>query len=376
MHNIVMLYVYPESLPSQNARAIQVLYTCHALSRYVKKLYLAIADSPLESLQLFQNYGFVQPKNLEIIVFPRHFLAFNSSTIFNWYLKRSLPSLHVDVILARHLAIIPDLKPLHIPLIFESHQIMAEKSGVRNKTIRLERQTLLQSDGIAFLSTNLLNNVLLSFPLQCPTMVIPSGTTVDFFVSDKKLGQPTQDFVYAGTSRYTWKGLEVLFHTLELLEQGTLHLIGKLEPPWHEQNPLLQKLVQAGRLKLYGYLPHEQVRQTLQQFDIAVLPNSAGDTNSRLYTSPLKLLEYMAAKMAVVASDLASIREIVSEREVLFVKPDNPEALAKGIQTLFNNNDLRRNLAENAWQRVQYYSWEERAKKFLALVEMVLERRR
>src|SRR5262249_13241169 len=62
---------------------------------------------------------------------------------------------------------------------------------------------------------------------------------------------------------------------------------------------------------------------------VLVLPNSRAEPISARYTSPLKLFEYMAAGRPIVASDLPSLREVLTGgRNAVLVPPDDPGALA------------------------------------------------
>jgi glycosyltransferase involved in cell wall biosynthesis len=76
----------------------------------------------------------------------------------------------------------------------------------------------------------------------------------------------------------------------------------------------------------------------------------------------------MAGGIAVVASDLPSIREIVTPNEALLVVPGCPRALADGIRHLLIDASLRRRLVENALSRVRDFSWERRAEKIVNLM--------
>ncbi|KKS24991.1 MAG: Glycosyl transferase group 1 [Candidatus Jorgensenbacteria bacterium GW2011_GWF2_41_8] len=61
---------------------------------------------------------------------------------------------------------------------------------------------------------------------------------------------------------------------------------------------------------------------------------------SEKHTSPLKLFEYMASGRPIVASDLLSLREILTEQEAIFFKPDDPLDLALKIKEILVNQSL------------------------------------
>jgi glycosyltransferase involved in cell wall biosynthesis len=89
----------------------------------------------------------------------------------------------------------------------------------------------------------------------------------------------------------------------------------------------------------------------------------------------LKLFEYMAAGVPVVAADLPSFREILSDGETaLLVPPEDPEALAGGIRRLLDDPSLARKIRANALERVRHYSWQERARRIIPVLEAVQHR--
>jgi glycosyltransferase involved in cell wall biosynthesis len=74
----------------------------------------------------------------------------------------------------------------------------------------------------------------------------------------------------------------------------------------------------------------------------------------------------MASKRPIIASDLPSIGEVVSEDDVLFFKPDNEKDLALKIEELINDNRMQNKLVNNAFEKVKEYTWEKRAKEIIS----------
>ena len=95
---------------------------------------------------------------------------------------------------------------------------------------------------------------------------------------------------------------------------------------------------------------------------IGVVPNT-GDSAMNRYTSPLKVLEYMAAGLPIVASDLKVLREVLVENEnAIFFRPDNERSLAMKISSLLEDEKQRVELSANNLRKAKSYSWEMRAK--------------
>jgi len=150
-------------------------------------------------------------------------------------------------------------------------------------------------------------------------------------------GQPL--LVYAG-QLYRWKGVDTLVESLARLPGVFLAVVGGDAA----NRPRLEALANQhapGRVHFVGSVPHDQVPRFLAAADVIVLPNSGGEEISQRYTSPLKLFEAMAAGRPVVASDLPSLREVLTDGvNALLVPPGDPKALAEAVQKLAGDREL------------------------------------
>ena len=127
----------------------------------------------------------------------------------------------------------------------------------------------------------------------------------------------------------------------------------------------------AARVTFAGMVSPREVAAHLAAADILVLPN-VETTISSDYSSPLKLFEYLAARRAVVASDLPAFGEVVAhERDALLVAPGDPGALAAALQRLAGDPDLAARLAAQAVERARGFSWDVRAATIGRVIEEV-----
>jgi glycosyltransferase involved in cell wall biosynthesis len=168
--------------------------------------------------------------------------------------------------------------------------------------------------------------------------------------------------VYTG-GLLEWKGVGLLVEAARRLPAVYFAIAGGMEA---DVKKLRQRAGGAPNVRIDGFQPPERVALYLAAADLAVVPNRSQPAISAKYTSPLKVFEAMAAGVALVASDLPSLRELLThERDAWLVAPDDAEALARGIEKLVLDPGLRRELAQNLHARRAEHTWDARAQRIL-----------
>lgn len=166
---------------------------------------------------------------------------------------------------------------------------------------------------------------------------------------------------------YSWKGVDTLARATELLGNRTaVYVVGGTN---EDVARFRKRFGHITNLHIVGYRSHKEIPLWQKASDVVVLPNTAREDISKYYTSPMKLFEYMASKRPVVATDIPSIREIVDDTSTVIVSPDDPEAMAKGIVEILENNDHAKKITEKAYQDVLLHTWGKRAKRILDFLE-------
>jgi glycosyltransferase involved in cell wall biosynthesis len=103
-------------------------------------------------------------------------------------------------------------------------------------------------------------------------------------------------------------------------------------------------------------VPAHAIPELLSSMDAAVAPYSA---QPQFYFSPLKVLEYMAAGLPVVASRIGQIQELIRDGETgLLCEPDDAIALAERLRQLRGDPGLRSKLGTAARDAVlKNHTW-------------------
>ncbi len=102
----------------------------------------------------------------------------------------------------------------------------------------------------------------------------------------------------------------------------------------------------------------------VQSVDFLVM-NYPNTEHYRNFMSPTKLFAYIASGKLVITTDLPSVREIVDESMVLFVKPGDQESLQKAMMLACENENQFEQMKQRALVQVQRFSWNVRAKRIL-----------
>jgi glycosyltransferase involved in cell wall biosynthesis len=121
----------------------------------------------------------------------------------------------------------------------------------------------------------------------------------------------------------------------------------------------------AERVELRGHVPYDRVPEALSAASVALLP-LPDEPVARLFTSPLKLFDYMAAGVPIVASDLPALREVLRHEEnALLARSDDPDAFAAAVRRVLGDPALAARLGRQARADVTGYSWDARARALL-----------
>lgn len=170
--------------------------------------------------------------------------------------------------------------------------------------------------------------------------------------------------VYAG-HLYGWKGAHVLAVAAGLLPAGwKVAIVGGADD---DLARFRREFGAAPNLSIVGRVPHADVPRWLRAADVTVLPNLAEDALSARYTSPLKLYEYLASGTPIVASDIPSLREVLSAETASLVPPGDAAALAAAIAAV-PDDAAAAGRAARGREIARAASWEARAETIAAFV--------
>ncbi len=206
-------------------------------------------------------------------------------------------------------------------------------------------------------------------------IVLPSGVNLedlDGISKDKnqlrnELGlAPDKKIITYSGALFENKGIEEILYCASKYEDYVFLFIGGVQKQIKKYESYMQSQFQKKlpNVIFTGYVKHDKIGLYLKASDILLAPYpQKGYTVYHL--SSIKLIEYMASKIPVIASDLPSIREVFSEEEVTFVRPDDKIDLCEKIKLVFDDYEKATRKADAAYKKIQDFSWTKRAEKII-----------
>ena len=176
----------------------------------------------------------------------------------------------------------------------------------------------------------------------------------------EKLGIPKETFVFLSIGRLiSQKGMDVLIRAFEKVSGNSVLLIVGQGPDENMLKKLAKDLNLENRVHFMGV--RSDISDILSISDSFVLA-------SRYEGLGIAVLEAMAGRKPIIISDFPAGKDMIeSGKSGLVVERENEEDLAKAMQKIIDNPELRNNLADEAYKKVQEFSIEEHVNKILSL---------
>ncbi len=360
-------YIANNRIPTEKAHGIQIMKMCEAfaLLGHEVELIVPVRDNPIKE-DAFDFYEIKEEarKNIKLtyIQSPNLIrygkLGFYLQTwIFSelavWQMRKNYP----DVVYSRDSNILLNMFFIHKNLVWEAHR--GEK-GLGLRVLLTKAKLVAITYGLAEIYARFARKLIIA----------PDGVDIaQFSISRTKedckrlLGLPKEKKIalYCG-HLYDWKGAQYLADAaLGFTNYQTAVFVGGTDKDIED---FRGKNKDNQHILILGRKAHKEIPLYLKAADVLVLPNSAKEKISSHYTSPLKLFEYLASGTPIVAADLPSLREILTEKNAIFFTPDTSENLREAVKDVFQNGFI-----SSAAQDVQHYSWEKRAQKIITFIQ-------
>lgn len=321
----------------------------------------------LDHQKLSQQIGRTFPEDLITFGPPRtrHILGKKLTLTFlfrNWIKQqlRQLAKTTRPIVYLRTLklaaALIPHLKALGIPYIFETHEIFHKTGGNPDKLLPLEKKVYEQAALVIPISKSLAEDLASDFGIESPVLM-PSGHNDSLSGVPEYNAEAPPRFLYIG-SLHRWKGLEPFLTATKDLKTPT-DVVGDAGGLARLKEFVAEH--QLDHVILHGQKQPEELTPFYSESTICILPLSEAQIAQR-YTSPLKLFEYAAAGRPVMIGHAPSITTIPGASEAVCLVDDDWKSAASA---LLSDPDERKRLAQDAREFASHYTWPKIAQTLL-----------
>jgi len=199
-------------------------------------------------------------------------------------------------------------------------------------------------------------------------VVAPNGVDLKKFNIEESKEELRKEFslpldkkiiMYVG-HLYKWKGIDSVVDLAEKMrDKGDVIfvIVGGLKNDV-EKYKSITKNKKLNNLLFLGHQKKEEIPKYLKTADILLLPNVPVSEESIKYTSPIKMFEYMASRVLIIASDLPSIKEVLNDNNsILFKAGDVDDLFVKVEKSLDMEESDKNKIVKKAYSNVLEYTW-------------------
>jgi len=198
-------------------------------------------------------------------------------------------------------------------------------------------------------------------------IVLPNAADPDKFMPKAPLATKLNDKKIIGFvgGFYPWHGLDLLVDAFNGIHQRIPEAQVMLVGDGPELGNIKNKVARLGlseKIVFAGRKDHSELPELIGDFYVGVMP----DSND--YGSPMKIFEYMAFGVPVIAPDYAPILDVMSEGRQGFVfKRGHVDELADRLERLLLDTELRNKFSNKARTSVEKtHNWNNNGKLILS----------
>ena len=173
---------------------------------------------------------------------------------------------------------------------------------------------------------------------------------------------------YVGTF-HKWQGVADLARSFSGIakkrDDVRLLMVG-WGPEFDNVKNIIDELNIGDKITLTGKVSPDEVPYYIGGIDIFIIPRpSTSETETAV---PLKVLEAMAAGKPIVATRVGGLTELIEDGvSGILTTPGDSGQLADKILRLLDDDALRKEIGDNARQKVKEFDWERSSMKLLSL---------
>jgi len=193
--------------------------------------------------------------------------------------------------------------------------------------------------------------------------VLHDAVDLEEFINKPEINNTSSKpiLTYCGSLSYE-KGTDLLIEAASKLEGFQIIIVGGLDADVKIYSEKARNL-NINNIRFIGQVLPFEVVNYLNSSDILLLPSSGKSKKSREYTSAMKLFEYLATGVPIVASDIPSNTEILTEnKNCILFNSDDSDNLSQEVKKLWKDCSLREKISKNSIELSRQFTWKNRCK--------------
>lgn len=351
-------YLSGVELPSRRANSVHIMKMCSALANLGHDVTLVARSLDVNAGNPFDYYGV-----------PSNFLIAPASLEASQAKKgkalmaniRDVCASQPDLLYGRSRSLAAIFATRQYPLVFEAHELPLRPLD------RLREELIFRSRGtrrLVTISQALLDDYRAQHPRWLRDKdVIVAHDGADLPATRRVNRDPFRaraQIGYVG-SLYPGKGIETILDMAELRPQHDFVVVGGGSMDiahWKQRNV-------PSNVVFKGHVMHSQLKQEYDSFDVALLPLLTnvsvdfGASDIGRWTSPLKLFEYMAHELPIIAADRPTIREVLDDDCTgYFAPPGNAQSWVDRLDRVLADYPRAAEVGREARRRLEtQYTW-------------------
>ena len=261
----------------------------------------------------------------------------------------------------------------HTPVVWQARQWGVRRPGWGGPLERAgEGAPVGRADVVACGSDIVAEQVVQLGVAERRIVITPTGVDPDLHTAPDEGTSVRRRLGLDGRFVVGWVGSFRRFHALDLAIAALARVPGAtflLVGDGPERSHVAARAAEMGVAAVCtGTVPHDELPPYFAAMDVAIVPAAA---DAPFHYSPLKLAEYLAAGLPVVAPRVAGIADRLHDgADALLVDPGDAEGLAGAVRRLFDDPELRARLGAAARRAaLDHWSWDVSVEVLLEAVE-------
>jgi len=263
-------------------------------------------------------------------------------------------------------------KELKIPSIVKIDDAIYQKSsGIKLIQRKIEKivngKTLRNADYVLVANEETKNIVEKEYDVKPENMfIIPNGVDLSLFKKSEKRNQ--RKIIFTG-AMYHHRGLDILLNSIpKIVKQFPdvkFVLIGSGTEMENLKQIVQEKKIESN-IEFKGWIDRKNIPENIQDAVLGIGPLRLTEVTKGAL--PIKVLEYMASSLPIIAKKGTLPREILTDNENGFFI-ENSDELAEKIIVLLNDEKMINSMGQKSFEMVQQFSWNDVVKNIVNVLQ-------